>query len=365
MKQQAVEQLNSQIDFLNNFNFDIWSCLNSQERKGLLQQLENAMAKEQNRTPRTITERIYEGGTFGSYKDSKPDLLYINKDLLDNPSRGYALMDTVIHEGRHAYQDDVVKGRIPVTGISPLVIEDWKQQFGKGKVYNGRVFGRIPYRFQPIEIDAHDYAFNKMQSFVGQLGNDPLYQIYMRKGQILRKDNTTEAKKKYGNDFEKKIADNLTHRYQRNQGIRNQILLMPDPLPELTEIDSVIKEANYTGPSDNINTNIFLKERALPPESQNQGKETPISDQGTKTLPQVQDSEMPSQNQNTDALSQGKGVENPSPAQEPKSSSQNQGKRSFDTRPRNERLASRSRHRSFFSRADSRYFIIRNWFSRL
>ena len=95
-------------------------------------------------------------------------------------------MRTTLHEGRHAYQDDIVNGRCSLFDNSDTVDiklvlnskELWKQNWPTheyGVYYESNVVERPEYRYQPIEADANDYAIIKMNSFFDELKADPNY----------------------------------------------------------------------------------------------------------------------------------------------------------------------------------------------
>ena len=81
-------------------------------RLSQLQALENNMAKSQGRNPRTVVidNSISNGGYYRSNGQGGGTIHVSENDLHNN---SFECMDTVLHEGRHAYQDDVINDRIP------------------------------------------------------------------------------------------------------------------------------------------------------------------------------------------------------------------------------------------------------------
>lgn len=102
----------------------VWDTLDKHERVSVLQALENHAADWQGRLPRTVTPRIIpsEQGShnFGYYDHYRnPDKLFLNEQDLDNIDE---TLDTLFHEGQHAYQHDCVDGKI-------IIPEPIRQQF--------------------------------------------------------------------------------------------------------------------------------------------------------------------------------------------------------------------------------------------
>lgn len=91
-----------------------WNRLNFVQRVDALQGLENEMARQQGREPRTLVPETMEPSTAGYYNQEDPLRIYINESNIysNEPGNNYDLMDTVIHEGRHAYQDDCIYNRL-------------------------------------------------------------------------------------------------------------------------------------------------------------------------------------------------------------------------------------------------------------
>lgn len=94
----------------------VWNTLDKYERVTVLQTLENHAADWSGRLPRTVTPQFIpsEQGShnFGYYDHyHNPDKLFLNEQDLDNIDE---TLDTLFHEGQHAYQHDCVDGKISV-----------------------------------------------------------------------------------------------------------------------------------------------------------------------------------------------------------------------------------------------------------
>ena len=189
-----------------------WAGLSPKERLALLKKVEDRVAAEENRKPREIVPVKLKERVNGEYRSETPDYIFINESLInstylddgDGASAslpGYtaskALL-TVLHEGRHAYQDDCVKGKnayingveMHGTTLAELAknqgkLDDetlrlWQMQdliyFNAKETDLGPLGGELRYYFQPVEDDAERFAVQRIQELAVEL-DDPLFSI--------------------------------------------------------------------------------------------------------------------------------------------------------------------------------------------
>jgi len=209
---------------LNDFKEEKWSDLKLRERQEMLQKIENQMANESRRTARKVSVKKLPEGSRGSYDFNKPIEIKISKEMLKKSTDGYQCMATVIHEGRHAYQDDVVSGHIPPQESDRDNVASWRANSPKvGGVYNESGDSRIDYLFQPKEIDANNFARQKMNSFKEYFKNDPKYQEYSDNRDMKELFMHRRAHNEYGENYREKIANDIERRYKANiQGKQGQ-----------------------------------------------------------------------------------------------------------------------------------------------
>jgi len=177
------------------FKTDQWQKLTFNKKKEALQELENEMAEKQGRTARNIeTARLPMDGYYDGIRASGS--LFINENYLKVDCKNYEAMEIIIHEGRHAYQDDAIVAyiadSIETCGLNNkpdiLVIASWMRNL---LVYNqphGGLVSKIRYRFQPRERDAFDYAYDEMQSFVALFSGDTFFRGYIDDKTLIRED---------------------------------------------------------------------------------------------------------------------------------------------------------------------------------
>lgn len=217
-----------------------WAALSPGKRIDLLQKVENRVAAEENREPRTIVPQKMD--VNGEYRPETPKYIFINEDLINSTELdeyvryGYAAsqaMQTVLHEGRHAYQDDCVKGKnayingveIHGTPLAELAKEQgklddetlnlWKMQdliyFRKGDFYLSPPDQFLRYFFQPVEADAESFSMQKLLTLAEQVNDHDFWescdiQVSVRK--TLAKNAETMWK---GPDFREKIAQDVVY----------------------------------------------------------------------------------------------------------------------------------------------------------
>lgn len=130
-----------------------WEGLSVQERLEALQTLECKLAEIQGRDPVAVTAAIIPGEN-GHY-DPSTRTITLNAECLAHSPR-LNLIDTIAHEGRHAYQHFAVEH----TGFhhNQNEVEAWRENMKPGNYDNGKRDGLLAYRLQPIEADAWQYG---------------------------------------------------------------------------------------------------------------------------------------------------------------------------------------------------------------
>lgn len=139
-----------------------WEGLSEGQKIDALQALEDRAARESGRLPRPIVSAwLYTAGdgvVLGCY-DPQRQTISINASQLGegapcgrDPTR---IVETVFHEGRHAYQRDVVEGR--ASHVDSKQARAWKDNLAPGGYVR---FWENPraYYTQPVEADARHFA---------------------------------------------------------------------------------------------------------------------------------------------------------------------------------------------------------------
>ena len=198
---------------LSAFKTSNWNKLSPDGRLEELQKLEKLMAETQSRTERTV-RIMYMPHSYGLYNTNDPKFLWLNSGLVMDNSRNYQSMQTTIHEGRHAYQDDCIRQKILPQAGDENKVELWRHNFpAAGGVYNKPSNGYTDYRFQPVETDANNFAKEKLDSFSVQLRDDA-YGEFIDLRNKREKHAADDAAALYGDDYEQVIKESVERKYQ-------------------------------------------------------------------------------------------------------------------------------------------------------
>lgn len=133
-------------------HFNNWANATIEEKEEALRAIETYVAKEQGRNPVRITFQHTDKDELGAYDFFQSKSITISDSLLENDS-SQAAVETVLHEGFHAYQDQLVNGLIE--GYHPNAVL-WKDSLeGRYISYKQNPRG---YEEQALEQDAREYA---------------------------------------------------------------------------------------------------------------------------------------------------------------------------------------------------------------
>jgi hypothetical protein len=145
--QEAAERLQE----MESLDPQVWHSLDLGARLEALQNIEDTMAELQGRSSVPIEAEEMDSNVFGGY-DGQGIRMNINHLQSDMPVE--EIINTIIHEGRHAYQDFAVN--------TPGVVGDrsltsaWADN--QQAYYDPTMYGQEIYATQPIEEDAFRYA---------------------------------------------------------------------------------------------------------------------------------------------------------------------------------------------------------------
>jgi hypothetical protein len=201
------------------FHPEYWKQMPLDKRVQLLQDLENDQAGKSGRSPYTVKpvamERLRQ---CGSAKHDKRQI-HVNEAHIRNNNLEFIAIDTVLHEGRHAYQRDVVENRIKHLNSEQAQI--WKENADVYVNNSEKMF--LVYYNQPLERDAQDYAYNELNKIAEKLEQQygPI-EPYRRYVAGLEKEAAFVAEKaraKYGDEYIKKIDRALGDAYAIMKGL--------------------------------------------------------------------------------------------------------------------------------------------------
>lgn len=153
------------------FERGAWNCSTREERLALLQEVENRVAAEQRRDAMKIDVIPPENdapGLQGYYIDGE-NCLFINERFVSGSSLGLndysaaAALDTVLHEGRHAFQHDFLRS-FDNRASRQMGLEWALNTFCYMSASpSSSELQKALYVFQPLELDARRYARQRLR----------------------------------------------------------------------------------------------------------------------------------------------------------------------------------------------------------
>jgi hypothetical protein len=138
---------------IENLNPGTWDNLDTNERLETLQSIENTMAEIQGRPPvEIITDDTLGPSTYGGWDG---EVIRVNTEHLQSDMPVDEFIDTVVHEGRHAYQDYAINNPGFVSDTD--LVNSWAENQGENYL-SSENYGQEIYENQPVEADAWNYA---------------------------------------------------------------------------------------------------------------------------------------------------------------------------------------------------------------
>lgn len=149
-----VEEASERLSSIPEIQPENWGQLDEVQRLETLQNVENQMAEVQGRPALGIENSDLGSNVFGQYDGDK---IQINNEILaNNDTSVNEIVDTIVHEGRHAYQDYAVNN--PGFDSNTELVNQWAENFEPGNYLTSEEFGYEMYQNQPVEADAWSYA---------------------------------------------------------------------------------------------------------------------------------------------------------------------------------------------------------------
>ena len=174
---EMTEQIAEYIESVEELRYENWTKLSPAERMAVLNRVEQQLAKIEHRPSLRVDSEMMSPRTLG-YQCAGLSKIALNSMYIsmDEPEIHRAVIDTIIHEGRHAYQHYNVDVRCIHESMSE--VEQWRQNFYNPQYgyysYHGQKI-EIPfgdnknydaawrlYYYQPVETDARKFAGDVM-----------------------------------------------------------------------------------------------------------------------------------------------------------------------------------------------------------
>lgn len=135
-----------------------WNKLATTDKISVLRGIELEVSKRENRNPCLVFGQDFDSNSkvLGYYDPNNKCIILNNNYLNSNFNQSYkTALDTILHEGRHAYQDQVVNNLIEHDNL--VEKNEWKYN---NEHYYSPEKNYEKYWKQPIEVDARNFAKN-------------------------------------------------------------------------------------------------------------------------------------------------------------------------------------------------------------
>ncbi len=162
-----LEQINSIGDCLSDIEelkYDKWESLSLDERYQTLVDAECRIAEIEHRDPCPIEFKELEEGYYGYYSPVEKTITLNTRYVNSDDFYSYKdTLDTLIHEGRHAYQDYNMTER----QVHPRdgEVNIWKWNENELGYQNALLCGFEAYAMQPLETDARAFAEDVLNNY--------------------------------------------------------------------------------------------------------------------------------------------------------------------------------------------------------
>lgn len=160
-----IEEISDSMRDIEGLSYEEWKELSPKDRLAVLQKLESAVSEISHREECPIFIKEMGEGHYGYFNPILKSIT-INKDVLESGTfENYKeCLDTVIHEGRHAYQHYNLCEREVHPREGDLT--NWKQNEFDYGYQDAKTCGFKAYWMQPQEADARAFAEDVLNKYL-------------------------------------------------------------------------------------------------------------------------------------------------------------------------------------------------------
>lgn len=163
-----IEQISERMALIKGVEYSEWKDLSFDERMLVLQKIEYEVANVSHRPLCTISCKSLGEGHYGYYTPETSHIT-INSDCVRSSSFNdyQETLDTLIHEGRHAYQDYNLNTR----EVHPRQgdVSNWKLNEENYGYQDVAYCGFKLYELQPVEADARAFAEDVLKQYQNKI----------------------------------------------------------------------------------------------------------------------------------------------------------------------------------------------------
>lgn len=203
---KELQYVDREKEIIQKFVSEVWNQYSNRQKIGTLQNLENIRAKKQGRRPVNIRE--YNLKEFYGEYNGNENTMFINLNY-----SSYEVLDTYLHEARHAYQEKSVKKGEGYDEHSLNMIKAENAVDENGNPYNYIEDG-VGYDTASCELDANNEAMRTMLSYSEEFESDPEYLNYLeeRKNHFQDVNETLKEEREQRQEIQKEQAEQAYYR---------------------------------------------------------------------------------------------------------------------------------------------------------
>ena len=164
---EQVQQISEYLAGIDELRFENWQSLSSTERHQVLSYAECKIAEIEHRESCNIEIKELPKNHYGYYSPTDKSItlnaIYINARDFNSYKD---TLDTLIHEGRHAYQDyNMTQREVHPRGGD---VTNWKWNEYEIGYQNVELYGFKTYAMQPVETDARAFAEDTLIAYLNK-----------------------------------------------------------------------------------------------------------------------------------------------------------------------------------------------------
>jgi hypothetical protein len=133
-----------------------WSRLGISDRQSIFEAYQHGIARELGVQDKGIVWYTPKDARILGYNNSD-GRIYINRELLNDPTRVMRCIDTIAHESRHQFQADAISGRFG-SAVDNSTKEEWRTAFSVYTSSDSSRYDPFGYYYNPLETDARHFG---------------------------------------------------------------------------------------------------------------------------------------------------------------------------------------------------------------
>lgn len=164
---EQVHQISDYLVGIDELKYENWENLSPDERYQALQDAESRIAEIEHREFCPLELKALPEGHYGYYSPVDKTITLNSRYVNDSDFGSYKeTLDTLIHEGRHAYQDyNMTEREVHPRGGE---VTNWKWNEYEIGYQNAELFGFKAYAMQPVESDARAFAEDVLNAYLNK-----------------------------------------------------------------------------------------------------------------------------------------------------------------------------------------------------